>query len=244
MKMTYATLGKITKVLLLLSLSALSLTACEDSNCIKGEGDVEVRTLNLQPFTSVEANGDFKVYLSQGEEQKVEVKGEPNILNQLQTNIKNETWLIEHRDCVRRSKPVEVYITIPSVEALYLNGSGGIYSQNLLDVGELPVTVNGSGKIELDVAASKVITRITGSGEVLLQGEVPVHHVNISGSGRAEAFNLQAAHVTVNLSGSGAAEVTALNSLDVTISGSGNVYYKGNPTITQSVSGSGKVIRN
>lgn len=138
----------------------LLLSACDDLKCIKGNGDVEQRTLTLQPFSEVEANGDFRVYISQGEPQRVEVKGESNILTELSTRVRNGKWEIEHESCVRRAEPVEVYITMPEVEALYLNGSGRIYSENKLVVNELPLQVNGSGKVDLEVDASKVITRV------------------------------------------------------------------------------------
>lgn len=228
---------------ILLLWAVIFLGACNDTNCIKGEGDVETRTLNLDPFTRVEANGDFKVYIQQGPVQTVQVKGEPNILDQLETNISNGSWDIEYRECVRRSKQVEVYITMPEVQSLYLNGSGRIVSQNAITTTELPVTLNGSGKIELDVSAAKVITQLTGSGEMVLQGEAPLHNVSISGSGRIEAFGLQAEDVTVVLSGSGVAEVSASETLAADITGSGTVYYQGSPTVTTKVSGSGKVVK-
>lgn len=46
-------------------LAACLLSACKDNNCIKGEGGVETRMLGIQPFSRIEANGDFKVYLVQ-----------------------------------------------------------------------------------------------------------------------------------------------------------------------------------
>jgi len=229
--------------LLVTILATFLFSACEDNNCIKGEGSVETRTLNLQSFSKVEANGDFKVYLTQGQTQKVEVRGEPNILDQLNTSISNSTWEIENRDCVRKSKAVEVYITMPSVQSLSLNGSGHIRSQDAFEADEVLVEVNGSGEIEVGVNAAKVMTRVTGSGRVALRGQTDLHHINMSGSGKAAAFELLAEDVTVNLSGSGMAEVSANQSLTADITGSGVVYYQGNPTVNTNISGSGKVVK-
>ena len=226
-----------------LLLILLCLSACEDARCIKGEGNVEQRTLQLQPFSKVEANGDFKVYITQGPTQAVEVKGEPNILDQVNTRVFNGRWKITHEDCVRRSKPVEVYITMPAVESLSLNGSGSIYGESKFVVTDLPVEVNGSGEIDLKLDAAKVMTRVTGSGEVRLSGSAKVQSITMSGSGNVSAFDLTAEDVTINMSGSGAAEVTATNSLTVDLSGSGKVYYFGNPAIHTNISGSGKVVQ-
>lgn len=67
----------------------LLLSACYDLNCIKGNGDVEQLNLTLQLFSKVEANGDFKIYITQGKPQRVEVKGESNILS---TRVRNGKW--------------------------------------------------------------------------------------------------------------------------------------------------------
>ena len=226
-----------------LLLSVLLLSACDDERCIRGEGDVERRTLQLQPFSDVEANGDFKVYITQGATQQVEVRGQPNILDQVNTQVSNGRWKITHDDCVRRSKEVEVYITMPEVKGLAVNGSGSISGENKFTATELPVYVNGSGSIDLELEASKVITRVTGSGKVHMGGTTEVHSINMSGSGSVAAFNLAAEDVTINISGSGDAEVEASNSLTVDISGSGKVYYVGNPTVSSNISGSGKVVK-
>ncbi|MCJ8165922.1 DUF2807 domain-containing protein [Pontibacter sp. E15-1] len=228
-------------VFLLLALPVLS--ACDDLRCIKGEGDVERRVLQLQPFSEVEANGDFRVYLTQGPTQQVEVMGEPNILDQLSTQVRNGKWKIEHEDCVRRSEDVAVYITIPEVKGVYLNGSGSIYGENKIVAADLPVEVNGSGRVMMEVEASKVILRMTGSGDAQLSGATDMQSINMSGSCTAAMFGLLAKDVGVRITGSGTAEVSASSTLTVNITGSGKVYYTGNPTVNASVSGSGKVVQ-
>lgn len=233
----------LTSRLLFLLAGLLLLGACEDTNCIKGEGTVETRLLNLAPFSRIEANGDFKVYLLQGAEQKVEIRGEPNILDQVRTSISNNTWKITHETCVRKSKSVEVFITLPVLESLYLNGSGFIEGQQGFTTSDLDVAVNGSGRISLDVEATKVISRVTGSGKLNLEGNAPLYSINISGSGRAETFGLTSERVSATISGSGVAQVTASTALDVSISGSGIVYYRGDPSVSQQISGSGKVVK-
>ncbi|CAN5921696.1 hypothetical protein BH24BAC1_BH24BAC1_13860 [soil metagenome] len=226
-----------------LLVGALLLGGCEEVDCIKGQGEVESRTLELEPMKEVEVNGSFRVYLKQGAQQQVVVKGEPNVLNELRTNVAGDKWKIEFRRCIRRNKPVEVYLTLPQVTSLYLNGSGQLISENKLTAPNLALELNGSGVIELEVAANKLITKKTGSGEILLGGEAREHHLQMAGSGKVALYNLQSEDVRVKLAGSGTAEVSASQSLHVEIDGSGKVYYIGNPNLTQRISGSGKVIQ-
>ncbi|NEM98400.1 head GIN domain-containing protein [Pontibacter burrus] len=230
------------RLLLLLTVTML-FGSCEDSKCIKGEGAMDTRLLNLDPFRRINVQGDFKVYLTQGTVQKVEIRGEPNILDQVETAVRDDTWKITHAECVRRSKSVEVYITLPAVESLYLNGSGSIEGRSNFTASDLDIELNGSGNVRLDVEAARIISRITGSGKLQLQGITPLHRIDISGSGRVESYDLESESVEVTISGSGIAQVTAATKLDVSISGSGIVYYKGDPNVSQRISGSGKVVK-
>jgi hypothetical protein len=64
----------------------------------------------------------------------------------------------------------------------------------------------------------------------------------IIGSGSINAAQLNSDVAIVYISGSGVVDVDVNNALDVTIIGSGKVYYTGNPTVEDYISGSGEVI--
>jgi hypothetical protein len=65
-----------------------------------------------------------------------------------------------------------------------------------------------------------------------------------SGSGVIRTTEMPADKVEVVNSGSGSCFLTATETLNVLISGSGNVHYKGAPTITQNIPGSGVLIND
>jgi len=50
-------------------------------------------------------------------------------------------------------------------------------------------------------------------------------------------------NIILNSVSTGNFTVTAKSTLNVTILGSGNVYYYGNPVITQKIEGAGKIIK-
>ena len=73
-------------------------------------------------------------------------------------------------------------------------------------------------------------------------GDADVHELKIRGASEVESFDLLTNSTAVNIIGAGNCEVNAQNDLDVSITGAGIVYYKGNPTITQSITGLGQVV--
>jgi len=228
-------------------LSAMILmTSCDDRgnnglfNCIEGEGDIVTQELLINEFTGVKSRGSSQVYITQGNDFKVEVEGQQNIIDNIETDIQNGVWEIEFEECQRDFEELKIYITMPVIESLEVSGSGDMIGQDVFLVENIKLKVDGSGSIEVVIDdATDVDARISGSGKIKLEGITNYIGAKISGSGDLEAYDLEANIGNIKISGSGDAEVTVYDDLDVKIEGSGDVYYKGNPIINVDITGSG-----
>lgn len=234
---------KIPKLSLFLLLSVF-FSACDDSGfCLEGEGETESRTLDLPVFEGVKVRGNTHVFIERGKRQQVLVKGQANVLDELERNVSDGVWEIGFDRCFRDHKTVEVYITLPELSSAEVSGSGYLVMEDRFRTRDFTVGVSGSGDIKGRIEADKVDARISGSGTIELSGDANEQEINISGSGNHHAFDLRTNVTDVHVSGSGKAQVKVADELDVNISGSGRVYYKGNPNTSVDVSGSGKLIK-
>lgn len=228
------------KNFLLIALFVSVLSGC-NQDCIEGSGPEVSRTFELAPFHSFTLNGSGKVYLKQGETQNVEVRGQANILDLIEKDVKNGDWYITLSECTRWHEKLTFYITIPDIKNVRLNGSGNITTENTLEVGDINFDINGSGKINAVVIANSAKFKVNGSGDIDMEGEADNLTLQITGSGKYNGFNFPVKSANINISGSGAGKVNVAETLTVKISGSGDVIYKGSPQIDSSISGSGKV---
>lgn len=231
---------KRTLILCLLMIGAISLTA---QRTISGEGEVVKQEITLEAITGVSLGFHGDIILTQGSSQKITMEGQQNILDNIKREVKNGTWKVTNDKNVRNAKPVKVYITLATLKNVRVSGSGSISGTNAFSgLGDLEVSVSGSGDIDLDITAQDVSTRISGSGEVRLAGTANSLEIHISGSGDVEADGLQVKDCSVVISGSGNADVHPTGMLEATVSGSGDVRYKGSSANVKSrVSGSGHV---
>jgi hypothetical protein len=94
----------------------------------------------------------------------------------------------------------------------------------------------------LHSAAIGVLLR--GSGAVRLSGNSAKQNYVIDGSGELDADELVGRAVAVRVNGSGNARIWVTGTLVVDISGSGDVHYRGQPALTTSLHGSGKLIHD
>ena len=228
----------------LMAFLAISLTYAQKSwgSGISGQGPTVERTLNVSPFTGVGLAFSGDVFIKQGSTQSVKVVGQQNIIDNIDTEVKNGHWNIGFKKSVKKMSTLKVYITIPNLTKAVLSGSGNLSTDGQFNnVGELPVSLSGSGNINLTIDAKRVVSKISGSGNIKLSGSAGSHEIGISGSGNVNAFDLNSGECDVRISGSGNCRVDVKSNLDVRISGSGDVAYKGSPRVNSRISGSGNV---
>lgn len=202
----------------------------------------------VSAFTEISLRIGANVHLKQGEPQSVEVKCSESTLAKLITEVNDRKLVIRYPNDSWFSKwnpgTVDIYVTMPQIDALVISGSGSIFSDGKIESRILDVTISGSGDIKLaDLKAEKVSATLSGSGNVHLFGKQNATELKatISGSGNVKAIEFPAESVTVKIAGSGNCWVNSTKNLVVKLAGSGNVVYRGNPSVESSIAGSGKV---
>lgn len=236
---------KTIRSIIVMSISVISLASCT-KDVISGSGPEVSQVRNTGSFTGVELALNATVNYTQDSILKVELKGQQNVINEIQTEISGsqliiklpwDTKLISH-------SPITINISAPYVSTFNVSGSGKIQALQNIVVTNADFNVSGSGSINISsIAASDIDTRVSGSGTVQLSGgNTATQSLNISGSGLIDALGVTAKSASTYTSGSGDIKITATESLEAHISGSGKVYYMGNPVIDSNISGSGKLI--
>jgi hypothetical protein len=234
-------------ILTALSLVGLTLSSCTgDGICTSGDGNKETVTFHLDDFSALDLAESGIVTISQGDVQKVTVTGDGNIIDLLETDVRNGVWTVELENGCYRDYDLKIDITIPDLHSIFLSGSGKIYVNAFDKQPNLDISISGSGKVELErfQDTRNLDVRISGSGDVIGYDKFDVLKnldIRISGSGNYDAYPLETKNADIKISGSGDCYTAVNNTLDVSISGSGRVRYHGNPTVNKNITGSGSV---
>ncbi len=228
---------------LVIALLAISNFSCSlITNCTEGEGIAIEKEISIEHFDKIDLNGPYNVYLAQGEEQNVVVKTQPNLIDLINTDISRGKWKIDFKPCVQSDEEISIYITLPELTHLLINGSGSIYTTQQFKANKLALEINGSGDMELAIEVKELQTKIKGSGNLLISGITKKHKIDVDGSGDIDAFELESAESDININGSGDVKVDVSYSLNAKVNGSGDVYYKGSVKEIQSkINGSGQL---
>jgi|SRR6476661_488316 len=224
-------------------LGAASLTSFGPASSEPGRNVREVPA-----FTQLALGNSARVVLRQGSPQRVEIEASAADQQWLETTVKGSRLRIATRNDGNKHAwhkfegPVVVYVTMPTVAALSVNGSGRLKADTDLKAEQLELAMNGSGEMELPtVQTSRLETSVNGSGDVMLGGSSPSHEVSINGSGAVRAGKLRSETTSVSIHGSGDAHIYATKALKSSLVGSGSVYLAGGAQVSNSSIGSGKV---
>lgn len=229
----------------LLILTVLS-AGCEDDlfrPCIRGNNNVDTETRSLSGFNSVDILIEGDVEIRKSAHYEVVIEGNTNQIDDLTTRVTGGKLKIYSERCFNNTA-FNFIIYTPELMEVKLSGAGDVLVRNDFHSDEMNFYLSGSGKINGGpISASKVKTRISGSGSIYLEGDCNVLEADISGSGTIHAFSLLSNTTNGNISGSGNMDVFTTIALNANISGSGTIRYKGTANVNSNISGSGRVIK-
>jgi putative autotransporter adhesin-like protein len=188
----------------------------------QGSGRAASETRHVAAFRTVELAGGNNVTISVGRRQAVVVRGDDNLLHRVTTRVQGGSLVIGATGSFSTKAPMHVEVTMPSLRALTLSGSGTIVAEGV-QTPRLGVTLSGSGTVRVSGSAGRLDAVLDGSGNLQLS-------------------QLVARDARAAVNASGLIMVNATHSLDAAVGGSGAIVYTGSPAhVTQSVSGSGAI---
>jgi len=209
---------------------------------IPGEGEVVVQEIDLDLIRAVEISSSADVVLHYGQNQKVEVHGQQNMIDLLSREVSGGSWDIGFTESVSMSELFEIHITLPVIESIEIDGSGDLSTATPMKGDELEIEINGSGDVSMDINVKQLETSIDGSGDVTLKGFAAEHTVNIDGSGDVDARDVKTKNAAIESNGSGDVKINVSGELDASCSGSGSVIYYGEPDeLTTEKTGRGSI---
>jgi len=202
-----------------------------NSKTIKGNGNVITKTRTIDEFDSVALVGSFDLNLVDGDEGKITINAEENLIPYIITEVEGGELKVKFKKNINVRTYKKIVITIPfeEIDGVVLSGSGDIVSEKTIEANTFEVSLSGSGDITLDVEANNIETNISGSGDVKLSGKTKNFDCAISGSGDIHGYELEVTNLKAAIAGSGNIKATVLNKIEAGIAGSGDIYYKGKP---------------
>lgn len=207
-------------------------------------GTVKEEVREVAPYSSVRFEGVGDVVILKGEDHAFAITADENVVKEVISEVIDGELVIKYKNPIWNfalfdDANVGIVLMAPTLERIKMTGSGLIMSP-YMEAENLEVIIVGSGRVIMDLNVDSLISRVTGSGQFTLTGEVERQLVHIIGAGVYNAEGLSSVEAGIRISGTGKVYISAQKELDVSVSGAGEVVYQGDPIVSQSdISGSG-----
>ncbi|MGC9397323.1 MAG: head GIN domain-containing protein [Anaerolineae bacterium] len=216
-----------------------------DMERVEGSGNVIEETRDVRDFSRVRLAGFGHLYIEHGETESLRIEAEDNLMQYITTEVKDGELDIRWQKNILATnrEPIHFYLTVKALDTITLDGAGDIEAPNM-QAETFSVNANGAGNFELlHLTADSLVVTISGAGNVTVTGEATAQTVKINGLGQHQARDLWSTTAEVEINAAGSATVRVSDALDAKINGAGSVYYYGNPTVSQRVTGVGRISR-
>jgi hypothetical protein len=177
---------------------------------------------SVPAFHAIDLAGTIEVDVTVGKPASVQVSGEPDLLDQVITTVKDGVLVIDTRRELKKRNHLRASVTVPDLTAIALSGTGAM-------------KVSG-------VANESFGISLPGTGQVAVTGSTSSLRVVVDGTGEIAAKDLAAKAATVEVNGTGSATLRVSQSLEAKVTGTGSIDVHGKPArVKKSVSGVGSI---
>lgn len=191
-----------------LVLAAAGASFADDEETVEQE-------LSLSGFDRLTVSGVYELDVRVGKDYSIRLSGPKYEMDRAEISVKDGALVLGQRDRRKGEKKrnnrdgVEAVITLPSLTGLKVSGVV-------------------EGRIA-DVDAERFEVRISGVGDVAIDGECGALEAHLSGVGDLDAKGLECGKADIQVSGVGSAVVFASEEVDADVSGMGDIDVYGSP---------------
>ena len=231
----------LTNILFLLMISTVSAGCMEYIGGIKGDGNVVKETRQVSNFDKLDVGGAFDIFLTQGDEEKLVVEADQNLMEFIITEVVNGKLKIYTKKEIRNAEELNIYLTSKDLRYMDISGACEVKGENMFRMEELGIDASGASEIDLSLKMDLFKGDFSGATELDLQGYAREVRIDISGAAELNAYDLETEIFRLDVSGASDAKVFATEELHIDASGASSVKYKGTPKVYQDVSGASSV---
>ena len=197
-------------------------TSCSETLLSEGSTAIVSQVRSHSNFESVELQGVYETKIVSGETFRVEIIGTDHVLDNIHTRVADRTLEVTMDDINYGDIQVDILITMPTLAEVKKLGVGTTRVEGFYNLKNLELHHDGVASFSME-------------------GSVDNLHLENSGVGNFEGFDLEVKQCVIEQNGVGNTKLSCSDSLTGELNGIGNILYKGNPTVDVELNGIGRV---
>ncbi|GEM_PF-2204775 len=207
---------------------------------VSGSGDIVSEMRDLKGFDKIEAGGAVNLNISFGDQWHVEVEADDNVIEYIDTRVREQTLEIETTRTIRRSK-VDVHVTLPELRKLNASGAVNVSFNDPVEQNFISVKASGASNIKLTVNVEALEVHASAASDITVEGTAYYAEVTASGASNIRGAGFECVEADVRLSGASDMRAAITDKVTGSLSGASDLRIAGDPVVEVSTSGASNV---
>ncbi|MEL6812210.1 MAG: head GIN domain-containing protein [Bacteroidota bacterium] len=219
---------------ILIALLAVGMTSCNFDlqwGQVTGNGNVvtEERPVTSD-FTAVRGSAGMDVFLTEGNENKIVVEADENLLEIIETEISEGQLKIRATQNIGRSKSQKVHVTYKKLEKISASSGADVIGNSVVKTEYLTLDSSSGADLEVDVVAREVYADVSSGADLKISGRADKLVADASSGSDLKAMDLEVKICKAEASSGADIVVNVKEEMDGKASSGGDIRYYGNPT--------------
>jgi len=223
----------VTKIIVSVVLAMLVLSCNFNVNFgpgVSGNGNVVTDQRHLNDhFNRIEVSRGLDVYLTQSDNESIEVRADENLQEIIITEVKNNVLEIYADKNIRSSKSKKVFVNFKALSSISSSSGSDVYSTNTITAGDMDLSTSSGSGMELNLEAESVNCDSSSGSNLKLSGKTNKLYATASSGSDIKAGNFNAMSSHVKASSGADITVNTSKELIAKASSGGDIKYYGNP---------------
>lgn len=224
---------------LFLSLNLLSCE-CEDPGPVQRTE----REFDIIDFDRLEIASALDVRVEQSNVYSIEVRGDRRNIDDLDVYRSGSTLIMRFDDNSNRNHETFITITMPHLEGANFSAASSSKVNGFESDEDLDLHVSGASVCQLNAGYREVNVTLSGASNLLMSGLGDEINAEISGASVLTAFDYPVREADINVSGASSGKVTVTDELTAVAASASSIIYRGNPSVTTTISGGSAVFKD
>ncbi len=234
------------KTILILIFAATLFTGCNQNFNIgqhQGNGNVitEERNVN-EDFDQVKGSAGLEIFLTEGEENKITVEADENLMEFIETKIENGRLTITTSENIGSSEAKKIHIVFKNLSEIEASSGAEITGNSVIKNENLSLQSSSGATLKLEVFSKDVSAKTSSGAEMKITGKSSSLTAKASSGSELDARDLMVINCNADASSGASISVNVKERLTTDASSGGEIQYYGSPTeVSKNDSYSGNV---
>ena len=199
---------------------------------IRGNGNVERQTRELDDFSAVKASHGLEVHLVSDNKEYVVVEADENLFEAIRTEVKGSELKIYADKQIRSADSKKVFVHYLDIEEVRSSSGSHVITNDVLRSKSLILAASSGSHQKMEINTSRLESKCSSGAHISIEGRSQEATFKASSGAHLKAKNLTTRDAEADVSSGAHITFTVLENLEGEASSGGHIYYYGNPGTT------------